>query len=162
MSQQTNNSNKQNDSSKLESIDNLEKKFKRKSDLQTEIAELRALAAAQEISNKNLIEKLNNKEKEIAHLKTLLEATAPFVGIQDQNEEIIAEIQLNKLRKKAEIVELTLEEARKFEIFSKIKSNNKTRTVTPLYQRIDDPSKEKNLIEIAQTTISQDNPPKDE
>lgn len=73
----------------------------------------------------NLIKQLEAKEEEISHLKSLLAHTVPIVGevqvVPISDEEMIADIQLRKLRDNAKIRELTLDETRKFDLLVKNK-----------------------------------------
>ena len=100
-----------------------------------EVEEIRSYAEAQYSTILELSKKINKLEEENKHLKTLLENSTPILEEQKKellgynvdapNEEIIAEIQLNKLKAIAVDRELTLEETKKFEIFSKVLSNLK-------------------------------------
>src|SRR6266850_6895060 len=72
-----------------------------------------------------LIKKLESKEEEIMHLKRILSQSVPIIGeivpINISDEEIIAEIQLQKLKDSARQRELTLDEIRKFDLLVKNK-----------------------------------------
>lgn len=73
----------------------------------------------------NLIKQLEYKEEEISHLKSLLSGMTPVIGevqvLPISDEELIADIQLRKLRDNAKIRELTLDETRKFDLLVKNK-----------------------------------------
>jgi len=94
------------------------------------IDELTIYAEAQYNTIVKLTETNNQLKEEVKHLKTLLENTTPLM-IQDNSfdrlivsdEEAIAKIQLEKLRDLALGRELTLEEAKRFEIFYKVLSS---------------------------------------
>lgn len=65
------------------------------------------------------------KDMEIAHLKKLLEANTPSIGQVLLNplsdEELIAEVQLGKIREAAKVRDLTLDEIKKFDLLVKNK-----------------------------------------
>lgn len=152
MSQEKNPS--QNDISKLKSIKNISKKYKKRNELLEDIGELRQILGAQELNNKKLVEKLKEKDDEIKHLKTLLKDSVPVVGnierIEIQEEELIAEMQLQKLKNISQKRDLTLEEARKFEIYSKVKNSaNRNRPMVPQYTHLPDNTPKKDLLQIA-------------
>lgn len=68
----------------------------------------------------DLNETLNQKMAEIAHLKKLLEGSSNIV-MPITDEEEIASIQLEKLKAKSRLGELTLEETKKYDLFVKNK-----------------------------------------
>lgn len=112
----------------MSSIDQMLNQFK-------EAEEIRAYAEAQYATILELSKKINKLEEDNKHLKSLLENSTPILeeqkkellgyNIDAPNEEIISEIQLNKLKAIALDRELTLEETKKFEIFSKVLANLK-------------------------------------
>jgi dsDNA-binding SOS-regulon protein len=99
--------------------------------------ELRAFAEAQYQTILELSKKIQKIEEENSHLKQLLENSTPVLEEQKKellgynldasNEEIISTIQLNKLKQISYDRELTLEETKKVEIYSKILANVKTK-----------------------------------
>lgn len=135
----------------LSVISKSKSKYRSKSDLEKEIGELRCVLGAQELTNKKLQKALVEKEEEIQHLKDLLVNSNPVERVELQEEELIAEIQLQNLRGIAQNRDLTLEEARKFEIFSKVKgSANKNRPIVPQYKKLPNNLSQKELIQIAE------------
>lgn len=94
------------------------------------IDELTIYAEAQYNTIVNLTEITNKLKEEVKHLKSLLESTNPLI-VKEQSfdrlivsdEEAIAKIQLEKIRDLALGRELTLEEAKRFEIFYKVLSS---------------------------------------
>lgn len=71
------------------------------------------------------VKALEDKEEEIAHLKHLLYKGVPIIGepiaINISDEELIADIQLNKLKVDAKTRKLTLEEIKIFDLLVKNK-----------------------------------------
>lgn len=79
--------------------------------------------ALSETINK-LLEQLSNKEDEIIQLKKMLsqhQSIGVAINIALSDEEVIADIQLNKLKESARTRELTLDEIRKFDLLVKNK-----------------------------------------
>jgi hypothetical protein len=75
-----------------------------------------------------LLKELENKENQIDHLKRMLGNTIPIIGdLSMSNEEIIAEKQIARLREFSMLRELTLDEAKRLDIFVKIKNGPKER-----------------------------------
>lgn len=96
-----------------------------------DLAELRAFSEAQQKTIVKLSKKNKELEEEVAHLKKLLESSAPIVAVDNAptfqadkflttDQEAICRMQLNKLKEVSYERELTLEEAKRVEIFSKI------------------------------------------
>lgn len=95
-----------------------------------EFSQLQEFAHAQQQTIIQLSKKVQRLEEERDHLKTLLESTVPIIKEEGKNlpdnkfltsaEEAICTIQLDKLRSISVERELTLEETRRVEIFSKI------------------------------------------
>lgn len=96
-----------------------------------DLAELRAFSEAQQKTIVKLSKKNKELEEEVAHLKKLLESSAPIVVPDNApafqadkflttDQEAICRMQLNKLKEVSYERELTLEEAKRVEIFSKI------------------------------------------
>lgn len=154
----TNKKNQKNGTSNIKSISEVSKKYKNRQNLLDENTELQQFVAAQELKVSKLEDKIKQKDAEIAHLKEMLATSVPVLDkverIEVQDEEMIAEMQLQKLKSLAQNRELTLEEARKFEIYSKIKQNvNKNRTITPQFQRLPDNTSKTDLLQIAGTKL---------
>lgn len=96
-----------------------------------DLAELRAFSEAQQKTIVKLSKKNKEMEEEISHLKKLLESSAPVIAVDNApvlqadkflttDQEAICRMQLNKLKEVSYERELTLEEAKRVEIFSKI------------------------------------------
>lgn len=101
-----------------------------------DFAELRVFSEAQQKTIIKLTKKNKELEEEVAHLKKLLESTAPVIntGVSatdgvpvisaekflTTDQEAICRMQLNRLKEVSYERELTLEEAKRVEIFSKI------------------------------------------
>lgn len=108
------------------SLDKMVEQFK-------DMTELLAYADAQTKTILELSKKLAKAEEEVKHLKKILEDSTPlleeqkkdFLGYspEDPKEKIIAEVQLNMLKEISFDRELTLEETKRVEIFSKILLN---------------------------------------
>lgn len=145
---------------KLVSIKDMSKNFKTKAELQSHYTELMQLAGAQEMQLQKLIKELEDKSKEIDHLKSMLAKAVPIIGGAEQiipsDEELIAEMQLAKLKDRAHERDLTLEEARKFEIFSKIKHSTKNPDdINAGYKKLTKGKSEVELLEIAQVAAEE-------
>lgn len=72
----------------------------------------------------NLLNKLAEKEMEIIHLKKMLDSMVPkdkAFKIEISDEEIIADLQLRRLKEAAMNRELSLEEAKKYDTYVKNK-----------------------------------------
>lgn len=88
--------------------------------------DLSAFARAQQKTLIELTKKNKSYEEEIKHLKKLLEGAVPVISDRPQvdfsanDEEAIAREQLFRLKQLSNEKELTLEEAKRVEIFSKI------------------------------------------
>jgi hypothetical protein len=102
-----------------------------------DMAELQAFAEAQYTTIVTLTEQNQTLKEEITHLKTLLESTAPLLPTEVRterllvsDEEAISKIQLEKLRDVSLTRELTLEEAKRFEIFYKVLNSVRSNTKT--------------------------------
>lgn len=97
-----------------------------------DLAELRVFSEAQQKTIVKLSKKNKELEEEISHLKRLLETTAPIISTNEAapavsadkflttDQEAICRMQLNRLKEVSYERELTLEEAKRVEIFSKI------------------------------------------
>lgn len=93
----------------------------------TDIAEIKAFSTAQ---NKTIIElsrRLKEKDDEIVHLKKLLEGSVPLVKAptdltqaDGDDREYLCRIGLRQLKQISDERELTFEECRKLDIYSKI------------------------------------------
>jgi|ERR1019366_1138559 hypothetical protein len=96
-----------------------------------EMSQLQQYAMAQEQTLLQMSKKLKKLEEERDHLKQLLESSVPILASENKplgekfltsSEEAICTMQLEKLRDISTGRELTLEEARRVEIFSKVLS----------------------------------------
>lgn len=96
-----------------------------------DFAELRVFSEAQQKTIIKLTKKNKELEEEVTHLKKLLESTTPVIATNDvpvistdkfltTDQEAICRMQLNRLKEVSYERELTLEEAKRVEIFSKI------------------------------------------
>lgn len=100
-----------------------------------ELSDLQAFCEAQQKSLVSLTKQIKQLEDERDHLKTLLEATTPTISnpsvaptsitekLLTTDQETICRVQLTRLREISLERELTLEETKKVEIFSKILSS---------------------------------------
>lgn len=93
-----------------------------------DFAELKSYSDAQ---NKTILEqsrKLRERDEEIKHLKKLLEGAVPLIKekktsdklVEGNDQEYICRVEINKLKSITEERELTLEECKRFDIYSKI------------------------------------------
>lgn len=93
-----------------------------------EVKQLQAYSNAQANTIVELSKKLKIKEDEITHLKKLLEGSVPLVkensnGVlkfEASDQEYICRTEINKLRDISRDRELSLEDCKKFDIYSKI------------------------------------------
>jgi len=96
-----------------------------------DLAELKVFSEAQQKTIVKLSKKNKELEEEVTHLKKLLETTAPIIQTTENSsvsaekfltsdQEAICRMQLNRLKEVSYERELTLEEAKRVEIFSKI------------------------------------------
>lgn len=96
-----------------------------------QLAEMKAFSEAQQKTIIQLTKKIKQLEEERDHLKKLVESSVPLVTTNEKHiyptekfltsdQEAICRTQLLKLREMALDRELTLEETKKVEIFSKI------------------------------------------
>lgn len=90
-------------------------------------SELQAYSNAQTKTIVELSRKVNEREQEILHLKRLLEGSAPLIResrdltkFEANDQEYICRTEINKLRDISRERELTLEECKKLDIYSKI------------------------------------------
>lgn len=96
------------------------------------LAELKKYAEAQYNTINSLTQRIENLKEENEHLKTLLQSV-PISGVPAlpslslPNEQLICEVQINILKEKATRQELTYEETKKLEIFTKILKELETR-----------------------------------
>ena len=110
---------KKNDSSNLKSIEDIAKKFTTKIDLQKKVLEQSKMIDA-------LNETIDTLTTELTNIKVdnKINGEIQIVGEIPDNDKLIAETQLSRLKQIALSRDLTLEETRKFEIFSKIKNQS--------------------------------------
>jgi len=134
----------QNEDSNLKNIKVPKKNNKTKNELIEELNSLKNIMSKKD----DLIEKMMS---DISNLKQEINAAK---SLEMDNEELIAEMQLSMIKDTATSRPLTLEEARKYEIFSKIKNNiNKDRNVIIDYSNLPENMSEKKLLDIAQKAI---------
>ena len=102
------------------------------------LEELKAFSTAQSKTIIELSRKNKEQSDEIVHLKKLLEGSVPLIKEKKENinlgsndQEFLCRTEINKLRDISLDRELTLEEAKKLDIYSKILANlaNPTKTV---------------------------------
>lgn len=103
--------------------------------------ELQSFAEAQYKTILDLNKKINQVQEEKKQLELLLQNSVPmlegqkkeFLGYDSStpNEEIISTVQLGKLKEISFVRELTLEESKRVEIFSKILSSLKSKEQKP-------------------------------
>lgn len=116
-----------------------------------EVAEVKAHLAAQQKVITNLSKQIQEKDKEIAHLKDLLEKSTPILntdpsysvateGLLTSDEEVIIRTQLRLLKQQAMTDQLTLEETKKFEIYNKalIQMRNQPQKIVMETKRLSD------------------------
>lgn len=91
--------------------------------------ELMAYCVAQGETLANQSRKMMEMKEEISHLKTLLAGAVPIIEIDpstvdmtSRDEHVVAQIEIQKLRKYSMQRELTMEETKKLEIFTKVLS----------------------------------------
>lgn len=122
----------------------------------TNIEDLRAFADAQHKTIVQISKRITSLEEENSHLKKLLEGSVQLIKSEEDekynsliskcDEETIAKIQLNKLKEKAFSHELTLEESRKVDIYSKILLSLKEKGAIPAESRSLDPAELLKLV----------------
>ena len=142
----------------ISNIADLTKKYK-KGELEQLILELRALCRAQDVTIQQMHEALADKDNQIELLKSSPSAeiiSGQIERIMPSNEEIIVELQLEKIRSKAGLGELTLEEARKFEIFTKYKQNKKDNSIVVTAARKASPEETVKLLNAASQNTTRD------
>lgn len=108
-----------------------------------------------------LIAELSNKDKEIKHLKEMLltSGSNKTVRIEVTDEEHIAELQLDRLKKKAELGELTLEEVKKYDLLVKNKrlAKGDPTTVNADFRAIpQNPEDKRKLLQMASSVMERD------
>jgi hypothetical protein len=96
-----------------------------------DMSELRVFSEAQQKTILKLSKKNKELEEEVSHLKKLLESQTPIIQTSEQpaslgekfltsDQESICRMELNKLKQTSFERELTLEEAKRVDIYSKI------------------------------------------
>lgn len=112
-----------------------------------DVIELQSYAEAQYNTIVKLSTENKNLKEEVTHLKKLLESTTPLIQQNTtverlivSDEEAIAKIQLEKIRDLSLSRELTLEEAKRFEIFYKVLSSvrNTPKTIRSDIKQLDE------------------------
>ena len=130
----------QSGSSNLKSIKDVPKNYKSKEELQRYIGDLMIMIDGQNRQIQKLETDLEQSDQKVKHLETILEHSVPVLGQGDTmmlDEVTIARMQLQKLGKQATVRELTNEEARRFEIFSRVIQND---------AKLDKPSPKKPIL----------------
>ncbi len=111
------------DSSSTLSIAELASKVQVSKDEQIKHLENKCFALNETLTK--FVKALEDKEEEIAHLKHLLYKGVPVIGdaiaVNISDEELIADIQLRKLKDDAKVRKLTLEECKIFDLLVKNK-----------------------------------------
>lgn len=104
----------------------------------------------------NLLTKLSDKELEISHLKKMLDSLVPknqAIKIEISDEELIADMQIRRIKEASMQRDLSLEEAKKLDIYVKtkrlVKGDSTTIVDTPLPKNVD----KKDLLRIAGAKI---------
>lgn len=121
--------------------------------LKTDLLREQEKCVALSMTIDELLKKLESKEDEIMHLKQMLSSTVPVIGEPSRlilsDEEVIADIQLQKLKDNARMRELTLDEIKKFDLLVKNKRLAQGNATTINADKLPkDTSKEK-LLQIA-------------
>jgi hypothetical protein len=104
-------------------IEQISKEFKETMDLKIQLnAQMNIITS--------MTKKNKEQQEEINHLKKLLESTAPLIkapnelnklpGFLSDSEEQICRMEIEKLRDKASVEQLTYEDAKKLEVYTKI------------------------------------------
>lgn len=120
--------------------------------------EKKAVALSETVQK--LLKEIEAREEEITHLKQLLTSG----GITSGNglvtvspmtdEELIADVQLRKLKEKAKVSELTLDEIRKYDLLVKNKRLAQGEVTTIQGSKVNEASKDKtSLLQIASKKI---------
>jgi hypothetical protein len=110
-----------------------------------------------------LLAELESRKSEIEHLKKLLTGSneSNIIRIEVTEEEHIAELQLERLKKKAEVGELTLEEVKKYDLLVKNKrlAKGDPTTVNADYRKLPAKSEERTkLLSLAASPMDRDLP----
>jgi hypothetical protein len=92
---------------------------------------------------------IKEKDDKIFHLENMLSKSVPIIGSPEYDEVSIAKEQLKRIGHQAYNRELTSDEARRFEIFSKVIQNSeKGQSKSPSFNRLRDVSPDK-LLDVA-------------
>jgi hypothetical protein len=152
---------KSNDTSK--SIIDISENFKKTAGLENDIKQLSSLLESSQSENIKLVKLINEYKDKVSHLENMLQNAVPIINsnriqkFEQLDEETIAELQLQKLKGIAESRDLTLEEARKFEIFSKVKKMAKEgRTTSPILPKLPEGTNKSQLLQIAEMSTFKD------
>jgi len=146
---------KLNDSSSI--IDNLEYTV-----LKRRVAELEKHNVALGETVDRFTKALDEKDQLITHLQSMLGGTVPLLtgtNVNLSDEEIIAELQLQRLKTKAQHSELTLEETKKFDLLVKNKrlaQGSATSSFIDVNDAPRTPNNRKTLLSIASRAIESD------
>ena len=113
--------------SNLKSIKDIPESYKTKAELEKHIGDLIIMIDGQNRHIQKLETDLEQANQKVRHLEKILENSVPKLGEGDSiqlDEVTIARMQLQKLGRLAANRELTNEEARRFEIFSRVIQND--------------------------------------
>lgn len=112
------------------------------SQYKTEV-ELRAFAEAQQKTLMQVMKKNKELQEEVEHLKKLVAGAVPIIKsesgpdlIVSSDEEEIAKIELRKLKERSYTDVLTLEEAKRVEIYTKILNSRMSLKKDPLEREV--------------------------
>lgn len=108
-----------------------------------EYAELKQFAEAQQKTILTLSKQIKQKDEEIKHLQKLLSDSTPVIkdesplilNTESMDEEAICRMELRKLRECSVERELTLEEAKKVDIYTKLLINLKNKDTKPVKEK---------------------------
>ncbi len=126
-------------------------------DFKQKYSDVSQLAAAQNVEIERLSKIVSERELEIAHLKELLFKHVPELGstMHVSDEELVARVQLERLKNKAMVTTLSLEEIKIFDLLVKNKrlAEGKS-TVNTDSTKLPDNMSSKDLSKIAQKHTS--------
>lgn len=127
--------------------------FMKENMLKTDLLRAEEKCAALSLTVDSLLKKLEDKEEEIIHLKQMLFSTTPVVGevtpLILSDEEMIAELQLQKIKDNAKLRELTLDEIKKFDLLVKNKRLSQGNATTINTDKLPKDAPKAQLMEIA-------------
>jgi len=147
-----------NDSSNISEIST---KFQEQNNIR--VLELEKMVISLNLTIDTLLKEIENKKAEISHLQDLLARGVPIVGkatiLDLTDEEIISNMQLQKLKDKALMNELSLEEIKKFDLL--VKNKRLAQGVSTInvseYKKLPPDLSKADLIQIASQSLPEDN-----